>query len=335
MSIEQKIAEILAESTGSQVEETLEEENVVTKNASAPEASHIAGASDGATKVEGENEDNKKNNVDNQDQAANATSKASNVVTQGASAPEGSHIAGMKEDIDALVAGEELTEEFKEKAATIFEAAVLNRVKQEVAKLDEAYEVKLAEQVEQIKEGLVEKVDGYLDYVVEQWMEQNEIALERGMKSEILEGFVGGLKSLFEEHYIDIPEEKFDVLGALEEQVEDLSSQLNEQLSSNVELKKQLSEFQIEQVKAELAEGLVETDKEKFLALVEELDFDGVDTFAKKAQTIRESYFTNKATTTVVESVVTDTPVALNEEKTSKIVDPSIKSYLSVLDNLK
>lgn len=359
MSIEQKIAQILAESNAEKVEileedETLEE-NVVTKNASAQEPSHIANASDGVTKVEGENEDNDQNNVGNQ--KVGGKSKVTNPANKDASAPEASHIAAlksdgvthvagdnpdnarnvntMKEDIEALVAGEDLTEEFKEKAATIFEAAVLSRVKQEVAKLDEAYEQKLEEEVESIKEGLVEKVDGYLDYVVEQWMEQNEIALESGMKSEILEGFVGGLKTLFEEHYIDIPEEKFDVLGALEEQVQDLSGKLDEQLASNVELNKQLSEFQISQVANELSEGLVETDKEKFFALIEELDFDGVESFTKKAQTIRESYFTNKATTTVVESVVTDAPVALNEEETRKPIDPSIKGYLSVLDNLK
>jgi hypothetical protein len=333
MSIEQRIASILAESSVG-VEEEVLDENVVTKDASAQEASNIANVSDGVTKEEGDNEDNKKNNVDKQDIGGKAES--SNVVTKGASAPEASHLTGsMKEDMEALTDGEDLSEEFKEKAATIFEAAVLNRVKQEVAKLDEAYEHQLAEQVEGIKEGLVEKVDGYLDYVVEQWIEQNEIALESGMKSEILEGFVGGLKTLFEEHYIDIPEEKFDVLGALEEQVEDLSGKLDEQLESNVELNKQLSYFQIEQVKYEISEGLVETDKEKFFALIEELDFEDVESFAKKAQTIRESYFTNKATTTVVESVVTDAPVSLTEEATVRHVAPEMKGYLSVLDNLK
>jgi len=339
MSIEQKIKKILAESNDDQGNETLEET-----------------FADGVTKVEGENEDNDRNNVGSQKTGGKA--KTSNVVTKDASAPEASHIDGvpddgvtkvegqnpdnarnvntMKEDIAALVDGEELTEEFKEKAATIFEAAVLSRVKQEVSKLDEAYEQRLAEQAEEFKEGLVEKVDGYLDYVVEQWMEQNEIALESGMKSEILEGFVGGLKSLFEEHYIDIPEEKFDVVSAMEEQVGDLHSKLNEQVASNVELNKQLSLFQIEFVKSEFSEGLVETDKEKFLALVEELDFDDVESFARKAQTIRESYFTNKATTHVVESVVTDALVSLNEEiPTKRFVDSSIKGYLSHLDNLK
>ena len=320
MSIEQKIAEILAESKTKNIEEDAE---VVVA-----EATDINDPSDGGE----ENPDAKKNNADKQE--IGGKNKTANAVTKDASAPEASDKLDMKEDVEALVAGEELSEEFKQKAATIFEAAVTNRVKQEVAKLDEAYEVKLNEQVEQIKEGLVEKVDGYLDYVVEQWMTQNEIALERGMKSEILENFVSGLKTLFEESYIDIPEEKFDVLGNLEEEVEGLKSKLDEQVASNVELNKQLSQYQINQIANELSEGLAQTDKEKFFALVEELEFDGVDSFQKKAQTIRESYFTNKATTkSVVESVVTDTPVTLTED--NKYVDPSIKGYLSVLDNLK
>ena len=315
MSIEQKIAEILAESKVTKVDEDKETEVVA-------EATDINDPSDGSE----ENPDVKKNNVDKQD-----LEEPKAAIKEEADEPT----LDIKEDVAALVAGEELSEEFKQKAATIFEAAVMNRVKQEVAKLDESYEVKLSEQVEQIKEGLVEKVDGYLDYVVEQWMEQNEIALESGMKSEILEGFVSGLKSLFEQSYIDIPEEKFDVLGSLEEEVDGLKSKLDDQMAANVDLNKQLAGYQVAQIVTDLSEGLVETDKEKFHALVEELEFDGVESFEKKAQTIRESYFTNKATTkTVVESVVTDAPVTLTEEST-KYVDPSIKGYLSVLDNLK
>ena len=275
---------------------------------------------------------NKKNNVDQQQVGGRA--KASNVVTKGASAPEASHLkASMKEDVEALIGGEELSEEFKQKAATIFEAAVMSRVKQEVARLDEAFEQKLTEQVEQIKEGLVEKVDGYLDYVVEQWMEQNEIALERGMKSEILEGFVAGLKGLFEEHYIELPEEKFDVLGALEEQTSTLEAKLTEQFEANVALRSELAQYQRMQVVDALSEGLAETDKEKLSSLAEELEFSDVESFEKKVQTIRESYFTTKATTkSVVESVVTDTPVTLTEEK---VVPAHMRQYLSVLDNLK
>ena len=328
MSIEQKIAQILAESRGTvEVEDEVVAEEAktmgaektgptdVTSGAAAAEASCIDGASDGETDVEGDEENNKRNNVDKQ------------------TLEEPKKALDIKEDVAALVDGEELSEEFKQKAATIFEAAVMNRVKQEVAKLDETYEARLNEQVEEIVEGLVEKVDGYLDYVVEQWMEQNEIALESGMKSEILEGFVSGMKSLFEEHYIDMPEEKLDVVGSLEEQVKETAEMLDEQMAVNVQLKRELAAYQIAQVIDNLSEGLVDTDREKFHTLVEELTFDGVESFEKKAQTIRESYFTNKVTTkTVVESIVTDSPVVLSEEQ---VVPASMKSYLSVLDSLK
>ena len=345
MSIEQKIAQILAESRAAQNivdEEQFDEEvklqgsekgasDVVTSNASAAEGSHITGVSDGVTKVEGDNEANKKNNVDKQD--TGGTSQKANPANSSASAPEASHIAGMKEDIDALVEGENLTEEFKVKAATIFEAAVTTRVKQEVAKLDEAYDDMLNEEIEQIKEGLVEKVNGYLDYVVEQWIEQNEIALESGMKSEILEGFVNGLKGLFEEHYIEVPEERFDVMGALEEEVSELNSKLDEQFEETIALRQALASYQKQAVITGLSEGMVDADKEKFQTLVEELTFEDEATFERKAQTIRESYFTNKATTqSVVSSIVTDEPVVLHEEK---VLPASMKSYLSILDNLK
>lgn len=321
MSIEQKIAEILAESrvASDVVEEDQLEEISLEEEELKP--------TDG-----GDEPNNKKNNVDKQE--IGGKGKSANVVTKGASAPEASHIAGIKEDVAALVEGEELSEEFKEKAATIFEAAVMNRVKQEIANLNESYELKLQEEIELVTEGLVEKVDGYLDYVVEQWMEQNEIALESGMKSEILESFVGGLRTLFAEHYIDVPEEKFDVLTALEQDTTQLRSMLDEQVEVNVNLKKELEQYQINDVVEQLADGLVDTDKEKFVALVEELSFDGIDSFQKKAQTIRESYFTTKATTTVVESVVTDTPVFLSEDAPTKPVEPQMQGYLSILDKL-
>ena len=337
MSIEQKIAQILAESRKPQTAQIEESVEVVAEETAeetvevvAEEAKEGAIKTDGVTSVAGDEETNKKNNVDKIEVGGH--DKQSNVVNKDAAAPEASHLKSVKEDVDALIAGEELSEEFKEKAATIFEAAVMTRVNEAVARLDETYAVKLAEEVESIKEGLVEKVDGYLDYVVEQWLEQNEIALERGMKSEILEGFVGGLKSLFEQHYIEVPEEKFDVMGALEEEVQDLKAQLDEQFSANVELNGKIASFERARIVEEQCDGLVDTDKEKLLALAEELVYESAETFEKKVKTIRESYFTNKATTVVVESVVTDTPVTITE---SAPVAPAMRSYLSALDNFK
>lgn len=279
---------------------------------------------------------NARNNVDRQ--YLPNVQKDENEHTENAAPAEQSNLEPLafKEDIDALVSGEKLTEEFKQKAATIFEAAVLTRVKQEVARLDEAYQVQLDERVEEIKEGLVEKVDGYLDYVVEQWMKDNEIALESGMKSEILEGFVSGLKGLFEQHYIEVPEEKFDVLGSMQEQIAGLTTKLDEQVETNIELRNKLAYAQAEAVVRDLAEGLTDTDKDKFFTLVEELEFNGVNSFTKKAQTIRESYFTKKAPIQEARSyVVTDTPVVLAEEtKRKQQVDPQMANYLNVLNNL-
>jgi hypothetical protein len=322
MSIEQKIAQILAESKAAEEAKLVsEDEEIVAEEVVEEEAVKPA--------AEVANPDNAKNNVQDEKEAEGGTSKKANAATKGASAPEASHIAGMKEDIDALMNGEELSEEFKQKATTIYEAAVMNRVKQEVARIEEEFDTKLAEQVEGIKEGLVEHVDGYLDYVVEQWIAQNEIALEHGMKSEILEGFVSGLKGLFEEHYIDIPEEKFDVLASMEEQIEQLSAKLDETVASNVEMKKSLSEMKRVEIIKTVSEGLTDTEVEKFAGLAEELSYEDEESFKTKVQTIRENYFATKAQADGT-SVVTDTPVeSLTEEKK---VDPQMAAYLSILN---
>ena len=232
----------------------------------------------------------------------------------------------VSEDVAALINGEDLSEEFKTKAATIFEAAVVTRVKQEIAKLDEQFDTKLAEQVESIKEGLVEKVDGYLNYVVEQWMTDNELALENGMKSEIMESFITGMKGLFEQHYIDVPEEKFDILGEMQEEVSTVKSKLDEQLAANVELTKQVNEMKRVAAIAESAAGMVDTDVEKFSGLAEELAFEDADTFKTKLQTIKENYFGKKVSKTV-DSVVTDEPVQLSEE----VVSPRMAATLRAL----
>jgi hypothetical protein len=233
----------------------------------------------------------------------------------------------VSEDVAALINGEDLTEEFKTKAATIFEAAVVTRVKAEIAKIEEQFDSKLAEQVEEIKEGIVEQVDGYLNYVVEQWMTDNELALENGIKAEILESFVSGMKGLFEQHYIDMPEEKFDLLGELEEQVEDVKSKLDDQLAANVELTKKINEMTRASTIAEASSGMADTDAEKFNALAEELSFEDVDTFKSKLQTIKENYFGKKVAPSV-NSPVTDEPVTLTEEKA---VDPIMAHYLRAL----
>ena len=360
MSIEQRIAQILAESAAKDagVEDIAEaahlagaehgSNDAVTKSSASGDQAVIRPAGSVPNGGETPNEANAKNNVEDEDEAAEATSKKPNVTTAKAEAGDQAvirhgdavpahapgHAVNFKEDMDALFNGEELTEDFKQKATTIFEAAIIARAKEEVARMEEEFEARLQEEAAKNQGGLVEKVDGYLNYVVEQWVKQNEIALESGMKSQILESFVSGMKGLFEEHYIDIPEEKFDVLGALEEENAELQAKLDQQLAENVELVKVLDEAARESIVAEALDGLAETDKEKFLGLAEELAFEDAETFAKKVETIRENYFTNKSTSsTLVESVVTDTPVeTLTEEKA---VDPSIKRYMSALNNIK
>ena len=239
----------------------------------------------------------------------------------------------VSEDVAALINGEELSEEFKTKAATIFEAAVVTRVKQEIAKLDEQFDTALAEQVESIKEGLIEKVDGYLNYVVEQWMNDNELALENGMKNEIMESFIAGMKGLFEQHYIDVPEEKFDVLGELQEQVESTETKLNEQLQANVTLAKELNEMKRDTAISAYAVDMVDMDAEKFRSLAEELAFEDVTSFKTKLQTIKENYFGKKQqTVAVVESVVSNEPEMISEETN---VSPAMSRYLRAFNGVK
>jgi len=343
MSIEQKIAEILAES------KKLDEfKSMGTEGGSNSTKQHEVHADDtpvrkskNAIPAQGttQNADNDRNDVKDQNDAEDATEKKNNPANSSAvsgdQAPvhKGStSIKGVKEDVDALLNGEELSEEFRTKAETIFEAAVLSRVAAEVARIEEEFESKLAEQVEKNTEGLVEQVDGYLGYIAEQWMTQNEIALERGMKSDILEGFIGGLKNLFEEHYIDIPEEKFDVLGEMESKIDELEAKLNEQVAANIELSKTLAESNRAEIVKTVSEGLTDTETEKFMSLVEEISYEDQATFETKVKTIRENYFTTKAT--AVKSVVTDAPVeALTEEKKTTL-DPVMSAYAAQLNKL-
>lgn len=340
MSIEQKIAEILAESKQLDEFKVAGKEGGTDSGKDGAQAGDKAVIRDASNNVpnggETPNPDNHKNNVDDEDEAANATSKKSNPATASSVAGDQSPIrkgTSVKEDVDALLNGEELSEEFRAKAETIFEAAVMTRVKAEVARIEEEFESKLAEQVEKNTEGLVEQVDGYLGYIAEQWMTQNEIALERGMKSDILEGFIGGLKNLFEEHYIDIPEEKFDVLGEMESKIDELEAKLNEQVAANIELSKTLAESNRAEIVKTVSEGLTATETEKFMSLVEELSYEDQASFETKVKTIRENYFTTKGTAEI-KSVVTDAPVeALTEEK-KVTLDPAMSAYAAQLNKL-
>lgn len=338
MSIEQKIAEILAESKLDDTEmedpavetEEVEAEDVAEETSEEETVEEAYGKKHMKKESECDDDDEDDDDEDEDEVVMKKESKMKKEETEA----EDEMIIDVKEDVEALVNGEELSEEFKTKAATIFEAAIVTRVKAEVAKLEEEFEAKLEEAKAENKEGLVEKVDGYLNYVVEQWIAQNEIALEHGIKSDILEGFVGGLKGLFEEHYIDIPEEKFDVLGSLENENAELQAKLDEQLAANVELNKTINEAKRSDIIKAAAADMTETEKEKFFGLAEELAFEDSETFEKKVQTIRENYFNGKTTSTVAESVVTDSPVEDLTENT-KPVNPQMAKYLAALKTNK
>ena len=199
------------------------------------------------------------------------------------------------EHVDALIAGEsDLSEEFKNKAATIFESAIKSKVREIEEHLEVEYNNKFEQETAKHKEELTEKVDSYLSYVVEEWMKENEIALERGIKGEIAEDFISGLKKLFAEHYIDVPDEKYNVLEEQASKIEDLEKKLNEQIEKNVELNKDNTVKTRNEIMSEVASDLADTAKEKFAKLAEEIDYSDADTFKAKCETIKESYFGKK-----------------------------------------
>ena len=200
----------------------------------------------------------------------------------------------IKSDVDALIGDSDLSEEFKQKAATIFEAAIKSKVKAEAQRLEGEYETKLKENTESHKAEMVEKVDSYLNYVVEEWMKENQIAIERGIKGEIAEDFIGGLKKLFEDHYIDVPDEKYNVLEDQASKIEELEKKLNESIDKNVELNKANGELKRQDIIDETSEDLADTAKEKFNKLAEEVEYSNEDDFRTKVKTIKESYFGKK-----------------------------------------
>ena len=198
----------------------------------------------------------------------------------------------LSDDVKALVSSDaDLSEEFKEKAATIFETAVKTRIKEQTKIIEAQYEKKLASETETVKEAMVEKVDSYLNYVVEEWMKENELAVERGIRTEIAEDFITGLKGLFKEHYIDVPEEKYNVLEDLTNQVKELEGKLNEQIEKNVNLSKNVSESNRDKLIAQVSEDLADTEKEKFGSMAENVEYDSAEKFQEKLETIKESYF--------------------------------------------
>tara|TARA_B100001057_G_C22784734_1_gene925096 strand:+ start:189 stop:1292 length:1104 start_codon:yes stop_codon:yes gene_type:complete len=209
----------------------------------------------------------------------------------------------IEEDIEALLAGEELSEEFQQKARTIFEAAITSKIAEVKEEVEQEYEKALTEEISTLKSELTERVDAYLEYVADEWVSENELALERGLKTEMTDSFLTGMKSLFEEHYVSIPEDKYDVLNNMVDKLDEMENKLNEQIDKNVALKKRLSESTSDVIFAEVTEGLAITQKEKLTSLAENVEFESEDNYREKLVTLRDSYFSTEKQKDTAETI--------------------------------
>jgi hypothetical protein len=233
----------------------------------------------------------------------------------------------IEEDVNALLSGEELSEEFQEKARTIFEAALRSKVGEIKEALEEQYAVALAEEVEEIKTELAERVDSYLEYVSDEWFSENALAIESGLKTEMTESFLQGMKGLFEEHYVSIPEDKYDVLESMVDKLDDMETKLNEQIEKNISLNKRLAESVADGIFEEISEGLAATQKEKLASLSESVEFESEKEYREKLETLRESYFPSR----------TSSPQARTEtlsegvESSPESISGTMASYLRTL----
>jgi hypothetical protein len=235
------------------------------------------------------------------------------------------------EDVNALLSGEEeLSEEFKEKAKLVFEAALLAKTKEIQSSLEEHYAVALTEEIEEIKLELTERVDSYLEYVSSEWLEENALAIESGLKTEITESFINGMKGLFEEHYVSMPEEKYDVLESMVEKLDEMEAKLNEQIQRNVALNKKLSESVADTILNHVSEGLAVSQKDKLASLAESVEFESEDDYYQKLVTLRESYFPRNA------GIPANETENLTEEANFQEVthSHSMDAYLRALSNV-
>ena len=234
----------------------------------------------------------------------------------------------VEDDINALIEGEELSESFREKAATIFEAAINSKIKGIKEELTASYEEKLVEEVASIKEELKDRVDSYLEYVADEWIAENQLAVESGLKEEMTESFISGMKSLFEEHYVTIPEEKYDVIESMVDKLDEMEGKLNEQIEKNVALNKRLAESVSDVVFAEVTDGLAQTQKDKLAGLVDNVEFESETAYREKLETLKESYFPTKvAQRNTTENLTEETG---STDYTSSVT-PSMEAYLKTL----
>ena len=230
----------------------------------------------------------------------------------------------VEEDLNALIAGEELSEEFQEKARTIFEAAIRTKVAEMTESIKAQYEETLVEEVKAIKEELQDRLDSYLEYVADEWVSENELAIEHGLKTEMTESFLEGMKKLFEDHYVTIPEEKYDVIESMVDKLDEMESKLNEQIDKNVALNKRLAESTADVIFAEVTEGLAQTQRDKLATLAKSVEFESENGYREKLETLKESYFPSK----------TSTPNSKSENLTeeSEATDYQSKAVSSVME---
>ena len=232
------------------------------------------------------------------------------------------------DDVNALLGGEELSEEFKAKAKTIFETALKTKVAEVRKLLEQQYAEKLGEEIIEAKDALAERVDSYLEYVADEWFTENQLAVENGLKEELTQSFLGGMKSLFEEHYVQIPEDKYDVLESMVEKLDDMESKLNEQIEKNINLNKRLAESVADGILDEVSEGLASTQKEKLASLAESVEFESENNYREKLETLKQSYFAQKSSPTVKTETLSE-----GLDATPESVEGSMAAYLKTLQS--
>jgi len=240
----------------------------------------------------------------------------------------------IEEDVNALLAGEELSEEFQEKARTIFEAAIRSKVSEIKEELQETYENALVEEVEFIKNELTERVDAYLEYVADEWIQENALAIEHGLKTEMTESFLHGMRGLFEDHYVSIPEDRYDVIESMVDKLDEMEEKLNEQIERNVALNRRLAESVADVIFADVAEGLALSQKDKLASLAENVEFDGEENYREKLVTLRESYFPSRTAGTQRDDSETLSESVSYDTNLTESVSPSMEAYLQTLSRV-
>ena len=297
--------------------------DVITKNAAKADAMPTGNATPGTLSQGDEVEIEDSQEVVSEDQSEETTEETS--------VDESINI---EDDVNALLGGEELSEEFKEKAKTIFEAALNSKIKEIQDTLEIQYEQKLNEEKEELKVSLQERVDSYLEYVAEEWMTENQLAIEHGLKTEMTESFLSGMKGLFEEHYVTIPEDKYDVLESMVEKLDDMETKLNEQIDKNIGLNKRLGESVASGILESVSDGLAATQKEKLASLAESVEFESEEKYREKLGVLKESYFA-RTTNESAKEVSKAQTLSEGVDSTPAPVSSGMDAYLNALGSFK